>query len=489
MCRKIIKLLLLTGFYQLNYAASAYLAGTLDTTFNATGGQPGTLQTYINNQPDNSSQSNTVLVQPDGKIVASGYNYGTEFEFAIARFNYDGSLDSTFNAGGSQPGTIELANLGGNITDNQVWGSVLQSDGKIIVAGQTQDTGVSSVAIALARFNTNGALDTTFNPTGVNPGTVVISNINGNTQQNYAHQVALQADQKLVVVGPAFQSFGVARLNVNGRLDTTFNPTGSTPGTFSLNTFNGTSGISIGYSVAIQNDQKIVVAGTNGISIALARLNTDGSLDTSFNATGVQPGTVVLSDIDGNTINNGARTVLIQTNGKIIVIGTSELPPRRSIPSSAVALACFNPDGTLDTTFNASGTNPGTFAVYDVNGNYQNIGLGATLQVDQKIVIATGVVTVRTPADPGLFGIVRVNSDGSLDTTFNPDGIAPGTASVTVCNHDMNQSTAVALQNINLILAGTTLNPDTSVYEFGLARFLGTTISDTFALRLIEKYS
>lgn len=299
--------------------------------------------------------------------------------------------------------------------------------------------------------------------------------------------MALQADNKIVVGGPAFEAFGIARLNSDGSLDTSFNQSGTTPGTISLDIFGGTSGISICHSLAIQTDQKIVVVGTNGTSIALARLNTDGSLDTTFNASGVQPGTVKLSNIDGNTNNNSVQALLIQADGKIVVVGSTN-----AISSTAVALARFNPDGSLDISFNANGANPGTLAIYNVDGNsINNIGLGLGLQSDQKIVVASGVATVRSPADPEKFGIIRINSDGSLDTTFNAHGPVPGTASFTVCNNETNQSNAIAIQNTNLILAGYTLNTDYDAYEFALARIFGTTISSSsnlFSVRLIEKY-
>lgn len=128
--------LLIFCVQQQNCASPGYFAGTFDTNFNASGVQPGTLQTYINDQPGNAAVINTVLVQADDKIVASGYIQTDQSEFAIARFNYNGSLDTTFNSTGAQPGTLTLSNIGGNTSNNQISGSVLQSDGKIVVAGK-----------------------------------------------------------------------------------------------------------------------------------------------------------------------------------------------------------------------------------------------------------------------------------------------------------------------------------------------------------------
>jgi uncharacterized delta-60 repeat protein len=136
---------------------------------------------------------NHLLLQPDGKIVLSGFvtegavNTGATYDFAVVRYNGDGSLDSTFGNGG-----IATADFAGS--GDRVYWSVLQPDGKIVVAGVafSQATGSD---FALARYNTNGTLDLTFNGTGK-----VTTNFAGNFE-DFGRSMALAPDGKLVVAG------------------------------------------------------------------------------------------------------------------------------------------------------------------------------------------------------------------------------------------------------------------------------------------------
>ncbi len=236
--------------------------GTLDTSFN-----PGT-----------GANENiwSIQVQPDGKIVIGGAftEYNGTLLNKIARLNADGTLDTSFT-----PGTG--ANAG-------VTSDALQSDGKIVISGNfTQYNGTSRNKIA--RLNTDGTLDTSFNPgTGAN--------------QN-VYSVAVQPDGK-ILIGGRFTEFSgtsrirIARLNTDGTLDTSFNPSAGANQNV--------------YSVAVQPDGKILISGNfteyDGTSrIRIARLNADGTLDTSFN-----PGTGAGSDIEW---------IALQSDGKILIGG------------------------------------------------------------------------------------------------------------------------------------------------------------------------
>lgn len=187
-------------------------SGTLDVTFNPTGIRPGTVSTNIDNTLlDNFGQS--VVVQNDGKIVVAGFtSIGGIFRFAVARFNTDGSLDTTFNTAGPQPGTVSTT-INNNVVENSFGQSVaLQSDGKIVVAGEAT---ILITKFAVAQFNTNGRLDATFNTAGPQPGTT--STRIDNSITNFGQAVALQIDGKIVIAGymstNSIFKFGVARFN------------------------------------------------------------------------------------------------------------------------------------------------------------------------------------------------------------------------------------------------------------------------------------
>lgn len=357
------------------------LSGKLDTTFNAGGIQPGTVSTNIANSTTD-ALGNSVAIQPDGKIVVAGFaTIGGVNQFAVARFNADGSLDTTFNAGGAEPGTV--ATIVDNGTDSQGRSVAIQPDGKIVVAGFTLVAGVRRFGVA--RFNANGTLDTTFNPLGVPPGTV--STIVDNGTVNEGNSVVIQSDGKIVVAGTALVAgvnhFGVARFNTDGSLDTTFNPLGVPPGTVSTTVDNGTN--NQGFSVALQQDGRIVVAGfavVAGVTgFGVARFNIDGSLDTTFNPLGGQPGTVSTT-IDHSTVANVGHAVLIQPDGKIVIAGVTIIG---TVPKFAVAR--FTTNGALDTSFNALGIQPGTVST-TVENSTDSQGLAGALQSDGKIVVA-----------------------------------------------------------------------------------------------------
>lgn len=276
-----------------NYIARLNADGSLDATFNpGTGFNAGVWSTSI---------------QSDGKIIVGGYFTsfnGTERR-GIARLNTDGSLDAAFNPTGT-------------VLEDMVNSTAIQSDGKIIVGGHFSSfNGMERKGIA--RLNTDGSLDAAFNP-GTGFDHTVLS-------------TAIQSDGK-IIVGGQFTSFngtarkGIARLNANGSLDTSFNPVPENANT-------------IVYSTAIQSNGKIIVGGYltsfNGTARSgIARLNNDGSLDTSFN-----PGT---------GFNGRIYSTSIQNDGKIIAGG-----PFTSFNGTAInRIARLNNDGSLDAAFNSA---------------------------------------------------------------------------------------------------------------------------------------
>jgi uncharacterized delta-60 repeat protein/uncharacterized repeat protein (TIGR01451 family) len=295
--------------------------GTLDATFNPSGPTPGLVVTDVSDS-DNPDQANAVAIQSDGKIVAAGTSMvGGESVFALARYDTGGILDATFNPAGSLPGTVTT-----DVSDSDVGNGVaIQSDGKIVVAG-TSTVGGESV-FALARYDTGGILDATFNPAGSLPGTVM-TDVSGSGGGDRAHAVAIQSDGKIVVVGASFvgspDDFALARYDTGGTLDATFNPAGSLPGTVTTDV-SGTDGGDEANAVAIQSDGKIVAAGgasSGNFDFAVARYDADGTLDTAFGSFGPTPGFVVM-DFSGVANDDEANAVTIQSDGKIVAAGFS----------------------------------------------------------------------------------------------------------------------------------------------------------------------
>ena len=308
-----------------------------------------------------------VAIQGDGKIVAAGTAADVSgiSDFALARYNADGSLDPTFSGDGKV--TTDFA--GASDEANAI---SIQGDGKIVAAGVARIGLNGSQDFALARYNANGSLDTTFSGDGK-----VTTDFAGANDQ--AHAVAIQGDGKIVAAGVAgdvvsgTNDFGLARYNANGSLDTTFDgdlllPV---PGDGKVTTdFAETTDQAFG--VAIQGDGKIVAAGFAGSDFALARYNADGSLDTAFDGDGK-----VTTDFAGSGSRDEAHAVAIQGDGKIVAAGLAVVSGVFDF-----ALARYNADGSLDTIFSGDGKVTTDFA-----GDF-DAAHGVAIQANRRIVAA-----------------------------------------------------------------------------------------------------
>ena len=286
--------------------------GTLDATF----GSGGKVTTYTTAYYFSIGSAKAVAIQSDGKIVVAGYIYNSpqhvssnQHDFALVRYNTDGTLDATFGSGGI---VVTALRPGKDNNDMDYAHAVaIQADGKIVAAGSTgphpngsyDPKAVTTDNFALVRYNTNGTLDTSFGAGGI-----VTADIGTNNDKAYA--VAIQSDGKIVAAGYAYSSvsnanFALARFNTNGTLDANFGTAGK------VTTDIGT-GESYAYGVAIQSDGKIVAAGVkNGYYFALVRYNTNGTLDTTFGTGGM----VTTTNYDK------AYAVAIQSDGKIVAAG------------------------------------------------------------------------------------------------------------------------------------------------------------------------
>jgi|GEM_PF-1256750 len=428
----------------LPWAASA-AEGDLDTTFNSTGKILTTIGTGIS-----TDSGRSVAMQSDGKIVVGGYSVAANNykSFALVRYNANGSLDTALGGTGKVTAAIGSYDASGS-------GIVVQGDQKIVVAGTAA---VLDGDFAVVRYNADGTLDSSFG------GGKVTTDFGSNVEGFYTYTdevgraVALQSDGKIVVVGETWDPyvdngahFAVVRYNTAGTLDTSFGSTGKVKTSFSNN-------LDGAYGVAIQSDQKIVVAGYayNDVSqnddFAVARYNTNGSLDTTFGGTGkvmTAIGTVTTAIGSGSDI---AHSVAIQKDGKIVVSGFAQ-----NDSNVDFAVVRYNTDGSLDTTFGGNGKVTTDF------GGLGDVVFSMVLQGDGKILVAG-------QSRDSDFAVVRYNTNGTLDTTFH------GTGKVTTDLGGVDQANGITLQSDGkIVVTGISYEPATTgIHYLAMARYIGS---------------
>ncbi len=332
------------------------------------------------------ARAGAVTIQFDGKIVVVGTvrNDGPGWDdFALARYNTDGSLDATFGT----HGTVVTDLSGGND-----WGqaAAIQADGRIIAAGRTTGAPGHPDTLALARYRPDGTLDDTFGTSGI---VFVEMNRHGD-----ARAVAVQADGKVVVAGSGNSqvrmfNFAVLRFNADGELDSTFGSDGIVLTDLGAN--------ATAMAIAIQPDGKIVAAGQavykDKGSFLVARYNTDGTLDPTFAETGLAN-----SNLSGV---GWARGVAIQRDGKIVAAGGTG----KTAYASSFAVLRYDTNGTLDRTFGRGGQ-----VITALDGA---IPIGMGLQPDGKIVVAGYAISYLTPPGPVPW---RATSESSLLLRYLP---------------------------------------------------------------------
>jgi uncharacterized delta-60 repeat protein len=313
-----------------------------------------------------------VAIQTDGKIVAGGAASTSGVDFALARYNTDGSLDPTFDGDGRVTTDYGFGS-------SQVYGLAIQAGGKIVAAGYGSSTAQD---FFLARYNSNGSLDASFDGDGK------VTFLGFGTNHNRAHAVAIQTDGKIVAAGCTNCS-------------------------------------------------------TSSGNFALARLNTNGSLDFTFGGDGR-----VITDFFGD--DDQAHAIAIQMDGKIVAGG---IATDSSSGASLFGLARYNSDGALDAGFDGDGKVTTRFA------GFGDEAYGVAIQRDGKIVGA-GLACSGCFAG-GDFGVARYNIDGSLDTMFSGDGLM-----MTDFGFEGDRAFAVAIQGDGKIVAAGVAGGD-----FALARY------------------
>jgi uncharacterized delta-60 repeat protein len=397
-------------------------AGSLDTTFDG----DGRVTTPIGLEFD---EGRSVAIQTDGRLVAAGYSSnGTNNDFAVVRYNTNGTLDTSFSDDGKALTPIFAA------SDDYAFSVAVQSDGRIVVAGFTVNA--SNADLAVVRYNTDGSLDTSFDGDGK-----AITPVGSSADIGYS--VAIQPDGRIVVVGTsrngAVSDFAIIRYNTNGSLDTSFDGDGKV--------MTSIRGEDNARSVAIQTDGRIVVAGNSfegsDTDFTLVRYNANGTLDTSFDGDGM-----VITPVGG--VVSVAYSVAVQTDGRIVAAGCTVCI---SEPDDDFAVVRYNTDGTLDTSFDGDGK------VVTQVGSGSDQAFSIATQTDGRLVVA-GFSSNGSNAD---FGVVRYNTDGSLDNSFDGDGKA-----LTPIGSGSDDAASVAIQSDGRIVAA-----GTSSNDFALVRYLG----------------
>ncbi len=398
--------------------------GSRDVSFDA----DGSVDTVI--PTSNSSTIQDIAVQADGKILAAGFSNISANHFTLARYTTDGALDATFGTGGIVTSPVP------NSSSSFIQAVAIQSDGKIIAAGSST---IGTTRFTLARYNTDGNIDTSFGTGGF------VTSVISTSASSTILDIAIQADGKIVAAGASTivsSHFTVARYDTDGNFDTSFGTGGS------VFTAIPTSTSSTIQEIAIQADGKIVAAGPSVISsnnrFTLVRYEANGNLDNSFGTGGV-----VTTVIPSSTSSN-IQGVSIQSDGKIVAAGFSFISS-----SNRFTLARYDTSGSLDASFGTAG-----IVTTEIPTSTNSAALSLVLQTDGKIVAAGHSNTPQTN-----FTLARYNPNGSLDTSFNGNGVII----TTIPNSTLSLIQSVAIQGDGKVIAagGSTI----STGRFTLVRY------------------
>ncbi len=336
--------------------------------------------------PNQTLNINDIAVQSDGKVLAAGFGFFDALtrvdDFTIARYNVDGTPDTSFGANGLVWTDFH------HFSDRPV-SIVALPGGKFLVAGNAETRGDTNGygELTVVRYNSDGSIDTTFAVNGIFAKSYTVA--------DFLQQMTVQADGKILLVGQMHTSTAgqvplVVRLNTDGTLDNTFGDQGMVSPASS----------GIGRSILVQPDGKIMLLNDiwpDGFDVI--RLNTDGSVDTTYAAQGHA---VVPLDLRADQ-----SKLLLQADGKVIV-SSSDMPADDPDRGASV-MARLSTDGALDPTFGTGGVVNNTF------GQTYCWCWNAALEPDGRIVQVGSI--------DSHFATVRYNVDGTLDASFGRNGV------------------------------------------------------------------
>ena len=361
---------------------------TLDTTFgNGTGKASTSLGLQSNGTSGMVRQSSGKLVLGASCVDSSLYN------FCLTRFDVDGSLDTSFGNAGKVIAPIGSSQAVVNAV-------ALDSTDRIVVAGRCT---LPTAGFCVARFNANGALDTSFGSGGAIGTTIV-----GSADEAFA--IAITSMGKIVLAGSCTpvndRAICISRYLTDGALDLTFNaaaPNLADRGKVLTNVGDG-----MAFAVNTLADQRVVVAGycrsAAMVPVFCAlRYNEDGTADNSFGTLGKT--VLSLSPFGNRSI---AMAATLQPDGKLVVVGYCGVGT-----DDDFCVARLNADGTLDATFN------GTGSVRTPIGEGRDNATAVALQADGRLVVVG--TCFRTVNDQDICA-ARYNANGTADTSFNRVG-------------------------------------------------------------------
>ncbi len=379
-------------------AARLLSNGTLDGTFDGDGKLTRQLYTTAN-------VANAVTVQPDGKLLLAGSTWqysatSSNYDAFVMRLNASGSPDRTFN--GTGVSYIQASRY------DDVKAMTLLADGKIVVSGSTNANFRSNVLVS--RLNADGTLDSSFDFDGT-----AFESISGFSTDSFGGEThSVQADGSIIVAA------GGRLLNFDSS------------GVYQSSAFVAVFGFQSIASLKTTADQKLILSGTAFSRFAVGRLNTDRTYDSTFSGDGVAPVSIGASD-------DVAGRSAILANGKVVVPGASQ---------GTFAITRFNANGTLDTSFSQDGK-------LTISLGNQFLSARATavaVQPDGRMIVVGQASQMGTISNSQVlethFALVRMNQDGTLDSTFGNGGIV-----ITSLNGYASAS-VVKLQSNGRILVG-----------------------------------
>lgn len=404
-----------------------------------------------------------LAIQNDGKIVVAGTvaNTGSD-DIGVLRLNPNGTLDTNF---GTQGQTIVGFDGGGN-NDDVVSSILLQPNGRIVLCGQASGDGaVGGNDFGIVRLLGDGTPDTQFSGDG--KATVAFDLGGASERDDFAVRCSLRGDGKLIVAGQAdvdadTARMAVARLNTDGSRDTTFNGSGTATIDFGPSHPN-----SVAFSAkALDDGSTLLIGGAGPLVVnawAFARLDDDGQIDTGFGNGGIllfDPG------IAGYTAAEAIDAVVLPDHS-FVVVGAMQLGASSNYDYGIFKLTA---NGSLDTSFGNGG---GQVIAFDLAAEGTDLGIKIIEDAQGRFVVV-GISSASTA--PYSASMVRMTPDGELDPTFGVGGkLTVATAPPSGTDFG-DQGTTVALAADESLIVGTIATDSMSNNLIGLARLRGDTL-------------
>lgn len=371
--------------------------GTPDTTFNPGSSHPGIVVHSSAAGWDGNDSGRSLTRDSQGRILVTGYSsgiYNTGFSYdpdmVIWRYKPDGTLDTTFNPGGTIPGiVVHDSAAGGN---GQDWGFSITTDSqeRILVSGWSWNS-AHYADMVIWRYNPDGSLDTSFG----NNGIVVHDNAAGGNGNDGGYSITTDSQGRILVAGSSYNGsdddMAIWCYKTDGTLDTTFGNNGIVISDGAAGGYSGDSAASI----TVDSQGRILVTGfswnaANNADMVIWRYDSNGLLDLGFGNNGV----VIHDGAAGVNGNDYGNSITTDSLGRILVTGRSS----NTASDEDMVIWRYNPDGTLDTTFGNNGVVTHNGAA---GGNSTDSGISITLDAQERIL-----VTGKSLNDSGNYDMV-----------------------------------------------------------------------------------